>query len=87
MPEWSNGAVSKTVVRLCGPGVRIPLSPQSQQTRKPRCAEGTTGLFLLNPLKIHFQTGSAEKDHSDHRERRAAGFVGIADHSPTGSRQ
>ncbi len=28
MPEWSNGAVSKTVVRSRGPGVRIPLSPQ-----------------------------------------------------------
>ena len=27
MPEWSNGAVSKTVVRLGAPGVRIPLSP------------------------------------------------------------
>ncbi len=28
MPEWSNGAVSKTVVRVSAPGVRIPLSPQ-----------------------------------------------------------
>ena len=27
MPEWSIGAVSKTVVRSRGPGVRIPLSP------------------------------------------------------------
>ena len=27
MPEWSNGAVSKTVVRLRVPRVRIPLSP------------------------------------------------------------
>lgn len=28
MPEWSIGAVSKTVVRATGPRVRIPLSPQ-----------------------------------------------------------
>jgi hypothetical protein len=28
MPEWTIGAVSKTVVRATGPGVRIPLSPQ-----------------------------------------------------------
>ncbi len=28
MPEWPNGAVSKTVVRASGPRVRIPLSPQ-----------------------------------------------------------
>ena len=27
MPEWSNGAVSKTVVPLEVPRVRIPLSP------------------------------------------------------------
>ena len=25
MPEWSNGAVSKTVGRVSAPGVRIPL--------------------------------------------------------------
>ena len=27
VPEWSNGAVSKTVVCFCGPRVRIPPSP------------------------------------------------------------
>ena len=27
MPEWSNGAVSKTVESFRAPGVRIPLSP------------------------------------------------------------
>ena len=27
MPEWSNGAVSKTVDRASGPWVRIPPSP------------------------------------------------------------
>lgn len=31
MPEWSIGAVSKTVVPLRAPGVRIPLSPQLQK--------------------------------------------------------
>ena len=29
MAEWSNAAVLKTVVRSRGPGVRIPLSPQT----------------------------------------------------------
>jgi hypothetical protein len=36
MAEWSNAAVLKTVVRLRGPGVRIPLSPQL--TQNPRFA-------------------------------------------------
>ena len=30
MPEWSNGAVSKTVDRISDPRVRIPLSPQNE---------------------------------------------------------
>jgi hypothetical protein len=30
MPEWSIGAVSKTVVLFGVPGVRIPLSPQKK---------------------------------------------------------
>lgn len=33
MPEWSIGAVSKTVVPLRGPGVRIPLFPQPKATK------------------------------------------------------
>ena len=28
MAEWSNAAVLKTVDRVSGPGVRIPLSPR-----------------------------------------------------------
>jgi hypothetical protein len=31
--EWSNAAVLKTVVRLLGPGVRIPPSPPSSHTK------------------------------------------------------
>ena len=31
MPEWSNGAVSKTVDRIHDPRVRIPLSPQKEK--------------------------------------------------------
>ncbi len=31
--EWSNAAVLKTVVRLLGPGVRIPPSPPNQRLR------------------------------------------------------
>ncbi len=33
MPEWSIGAVSKTVVPVWVPRVRIPLSPQTLQSR------------------------------------------------------
>ena len=32
MPEWSNGAVSKTVDLFGGPRVRIPFSPQDVET-------------------------------------------------------
>ncbi len=35
MPEWSIGAVSKTVVRVTGPWVRIPLSPQQTVQAEP----------------------------------------------------
>lgn len=31
MPEWPNGAVSKTVVRVTVPRVRIPVFPQKTQ--------------------------------------------------------
>ena len=34
MPEWSIGAVSKTVVLAREPRVRIPLSPPKQKPRK-----------------------------------------------------
>ncbi len=33
MPEWSIGAVSKTVDQLAGPRVRIPVSPQKRRSR------------------------------------------------------
>ena len=32
MPEWPNGTVSKTVVRVTVPRVRIPLSPLKPKT-------------------------------------------------------
>ena len=38
MPEWSIGAVSKTVVPLRVPGVRIPLSPQKPVPFKAKLA-------------------------------------------------
>ncbi len=46
MAEWSNAAVLKTVDRLRGPGVRIPLSPQT---------ELAWPAFLINETQI-FQT-------------------------------
>jgi hypothetical protein len=36
MPERSNGAVSKTVDLVRGPGVRIPLSPPSEKPAERR---------------------------------------------------
>ncbi len=42
MPEWSIGAVSKTVVPLREPRVRIPVFPQ-----KRSCKLTTCGLFFL----------------------------------------
>ena len=32
MPEWSIGAVSKTVDQLAGPRVRIPVSPRKKDS-------------------------------------------------------
>lgn len=34
MPEWPNGTVSKTVVRVTVPRVRIPLFPQEEKQQK-----------------------------------------------------
>ena len=42
MPEWSIGAVSKTVDQLAGPRVRIPVSPQKKATQ-----EGCFFCFVL----------------------------------------
>ena len=41
MPEWSIGAVSKTVVPLRAPRVRIPVSPQKTAANRQVC-----GLFF-----------------------------------------
>ena len=56
MPEWSIGAVSKTVVPLQVPRVRIPVSPQHKdtlsiyidQTFLPLRRKSFTGFFELN---------------------------------------
>ena len=46
MPEWSNGTVSKTVVLVTVPGVRIPLSPQERLNEKQALYDvNCTGLF------------------------------------------
>ena len=42
MPEWSNGAVSKTVDRICGPRVRIPFSPPAKRI------QGFVSFFLFD---------------------------------------
>ena len=53
MAEWSNAAVLKTVVRLTGPGVRIPLPPLKQ---KAFC--NATGLLLFRKAQAIAEEGS-----------------------------
>src|SRR5690554_7956274 len=53
VPEWSNGAVSKTVVGASLPRVRIPVSPpQTMRESKTRP--------LTGPFFFLFQRGLAE---------------------------
>ena len=47
MPEWSIGAVSKTVVPLRAPGVRIPLSPPKLAERNAKQAFLFSGVRKL----------------------------------------
>jgi hypothetical protein len=58
MPEWSIGAVSKTVVRVTGPGVRIPFSPQNMND------PATCGVidFTDTALKACFQERLKENE-------------------------
>ena len=44
VPEWSNGAVSKTVDRASGPWVRIPPSPPTAARLSVRLARAVAGL-------------------------------------------
>ena len=48
MPEWSNGAVSKTVERFCVPRVRIPFSPLDDAIRHD-------GIFFDRIYKIRIE--------------------------------
>ena len=48
MPEWSIGAVSKTVDQLAGPRVRIPVSPQTMQRAKDNLS---LALFFLYEVR------------------------------------
>ncbi len=57
MPEWSIGAVSKTVVRATGPRVRIPLSPQL--TIQAVLLKGSTASVLRTSPK---ELASEEKE-------------------------
>ncbi len=51
MPEWSNGAVSKTVVRSRVPRVRIPLSP-------PPCFAKASQGWLANMRRLAANRGA-----------------------------
>ena len=47
MPEWSNGAVSKTVDRSPGPRVRIPLPPQKKTIVNKTADNQYVGSFIF----------------------------------------
>ena len=51
MPEWSIGAVSKTVDQLAGPRVRIPVSPPKKISQVPK----TTCEIFFVPKKNLFK--------------------------------
>ncbi len=52
MPEWSIGAVSKTVVRVTGPRVRIPISPQHMNDP----AKAGLFVFMMALRKFAFES-------------------------------
>ena len=54
MAEWSNAAVLKTVDRLRGPGVRIPLSPPEHLKTITRAPRGLFNLRLQSRQKLAF---------------------------------
>ncbi len=55
MPEWSNGTVSKTVVRATVPRVRIPLFPPPPAEAMRRWAS----LFLFDLFQLRRATADA----------------------------
>ncbi len=56
MPEWSNGTVSKTVVRVTVPWVRIPPSPPDNRRTLP-FFEGL-GRSIYGPIALRTLRGS-----------------------------
>jgi hypothetical protein len=59
VPEWSNGAVSKTVDLSRGPWVRIPPSPPGRQASPERCPSGrrsTLGKRVWGQLHRGFES-------------------------------
>ena len=50
MPEWSIGAVSKTVDQLAGPRVRIPVSPQKEPLDNGSFFVGSNNKTIIMPF-------------------------------------
>src|SRR5574341_1430830 len=65
MPEWSNGADSKSVVRLAVPGVRIPLSPPLISPCLPMSAPNLQIQF--DPSSARFGASRSQKRLEDDR--------------------
>ena len=61
MPEWSNGAVSKTVDRLRGPWVRIPPSPPTSIPPLGRVPAGRRPSNLRQKVKNREEDLSAQQ--------------------------
>ena len=63
MPEWSIGAVSKTVDQLAGPRVRIPVSPQKRQEKDAK----NSVLFVFSRRQgLFFEDKKNKKDKNKH---------------------
>ena len=64
MPEWSIGAVSKTVVRVTGPGVRIPLSPQPGMDAGPSVTARHPVLWEAKSELVHDEPSIKQGSHA-----------------------
>ena len=75
MAEWSIAAVLKTVVRATGPGVRIPLSPQTLNDP----ATGGVFCFVEDALKASFHKRKRQNKKDLKGHLRSAG-LSVMDH-------
>ena len=83
MPEWSNGALSKSVVRAIAPGVRIPLQPPHFTREKEQKAKQWTtmdkNLVLSFPkLSTHFLSLFSNMQKMEKTDELKLGFESLS---------